>query len=248
MISQLLLLFVIGFIASFIGSLLSGITSVLSLGMMMLTGLPPQVAVATYKFGILGSRIGGLPTYWKAKKIHWGIIIPLCFCAFFGSAIGANILVRTDEALLAKISGVILAIFLFFAVIDRSSGIQRQHVSPTKQFFGYVMYFLMSIWCGFFPAGTGLIFLHIYLLLFGLTILEIKGTDRIPAMFIDIGAILVFLPHGIVNFAYVAAFLPGMFLGGHFGAKTTLRVGDKNLKKIVIVSAFIMVLLLFFRR
>jgi len=103
----------------------------------------------------------------------------------------------------------------------------------------------MSIWYGFFSAGTGILFLYVYMLLFGLTILELKGTDKIPGIFLDIAATITFFMSGILNPVYILVYLPGSFLGSTLGAKYAIKLGDRWLRLAIIVSIVLMSIKLF---
>lgn len=236
----LLSLFVIGLIASFVGNFVSGSTSLLGISSMLFLGIPPHLAVATQTVGTLGWRLGGLREFLKAKKIIWKYVLPLSIIAFIGSTIGAHILVATSEQLLNRIIGFIILLFIPLSLIKKNLGVEKVEVSKIKRYTGYLLYFLVSIWTGFFSAGTGIFFLYIYMSFFGLTILELKGTDKIPGIFLDIGAIIVFFINGIFDPLYLLAFFPGMFLGSTLGAKYAIKLGDKWLRIIILASIALM--------
>ncbi len=232
----LLLLFVIGFIASFVGNFISGGISLVGVSSMLFFGVPAHLALATQSVGTLGWRIGGLREFWKAKKIIWKFVLPLSIIAFVGSIIGSHILVATNSAVLNKIVSFLILLFIPFSLVKKNLGVERINVSKTKEYLGYVCYFLASVWTGFFSAGAGVFFLYIYMYFFGLTILELKGTDKIPGIFLDIGSIIVFAVSGIFHPLYLVAFFPGTLLGSILGAKYALKLGNKWLRIIILAT------------
>ena len=236
----LLLLFAIGFIASFVGNFVSGGTSLIGISSMLFFGVPPHLAVATQSVGTLGWRIGGLREFSKAKKIVWKFVLPLSIIAFIGSTVGAHILVATNEELLKKIVGFIILLFIPLSLVKKNLGVEKIGISKTKEYLGYLFYFLVAIWTGFFSAGTGIFFLYVYMFFFGLTILELKGTDKIPGMFLDIGAIRVFFINRIFNPLYLLAFFPGMLFGSTLGSKYAIKLGDKWLRIIILITIALM--------
>ena len=236
----LLLLFAIGFIASFVGNFVSGGTSLISISSMLFFGIPPHLAVATQSVGTLGWRLGGISQFLKAKKIVWKLVLPLSIVAFIGSTIGAHILVATSEEFLNKVVGFIIFFFIPLSLIKKKLGVEKVEISKTKEYLGYFFYFVVSIWAGLFSAGTGMFFLYVYMFFFGLTILELKGTDKIPGIFLDIGAIIVFFIKGIFSPLYLIAFFPGMFLGSTLGAKYAIKLGDKWLRAIILITIALM--------
>ncbi len=234
------LLFALGFVASLIGNFISGGTTLIGVSVMLSVGIPPHLALATQSIGTLGWRLGGLRQFWKAKKIIWRLVLPLAIVAFFGSTIGAHILVRTDDTVLNKIVGFLILFFIPLSLIKKKMGVEKEEYSKLKEYFGYLFYFFVSIWAGFFSAGSGIFFLYVYMYFFGLTILELKGTDKIPGIFLNLGAIIVFMNNNLFNFWYLLAYFPGMYLGSIIGAKHAIRLGDKWLRALILVSIALM--------
>jgi len=235
-----LTLFVIGFLAAFVGSFVSGTTSLISLTSLLFLGISPQLATATYRFGALGWRSGGFWEFFKARKIVWRLVIPLSIVSLLGSAIGAHILVTADEGILNKIIGILILLFIPLSLIKNKLGVEKVAVSKTKRYAGYLIFFLVSAWTGFFAAGAGFFFLYVYTWFFGMTILETKGTDKIIGLSRDVGAIIVFLSSGILNIFYLLAFVPGMFLGATIAAKYTIKLGDERLRILILLTMALM--------
>jgi uncharacterized membrane protein YfcA len=243
----LLILFLIGFVASFIGNLVSGVNSLISLSMMVFLGVPPQIAVSTHAAGALGWRLGGFRQYYKAGKIAWRYVLPLSLLSCSGTLIGTHILVYMDETLLKKATSLLILCVLPILFLRRDIGVDQQQITPVKRGVGYSIYFLLCIWAGFFGAGVGILFVYAYLCFFGLSMLELKGTDRIPGFLANITAIVILYMHGVFNLHYVMAFLPGTFLGGMIGTRYAFMAGDKNLKILTLVGAVIVAITLLIR-
>lgn len=235
----LLALFFIGLIASWIGGFISGGVSLVGVTGMMLLGLPAQVTMPAYFVGSLAARTGHFREYLRADKIVWRHVFPLSFATFLGSMVGAHILLTTDPPTVKSIINWVILLFVPLAFIKTRLGIERIKVSRRREYVGYVVYFLIAAWTGFFAAWAGLLMLYAYLLFFGMTILEIKGTDSIPGAFLDIGALVVFLQAGSVHIPYALAFAPGMIIGTVLGARTALKLGNNRLQLLVRVSVTI---------
>lgn len=240
----LALLFGIGFLASFLGNFISGGASLISVSSLLLVGLPPHLSLATYRVGAFASRLGGIGAFIHAKKVVWKLVLPLSLLALVGSVLGTQLLVATDEELLRKIIGGALILMIPFLFLKKDLGIVSHEVSKHRRLLGFISYFSIAVVSGFFAAGTGIFFLYVYLLFFGLTILETKGTDKIPGLFLDIGGITIFLINGIVNPLYLLAYIPGTFLGATLGARQVIKLGDRWLKPLVALSIALIALTL----
>jgi uncharacterized membrane protein YfcA len=232
----LVALFFLGLVGSWVGGMISGGVSLVSVTGMLLLGIPPQITMSTYFIGSLGSRIGHFREYYKADKVVWRLVIPLSIATLAGSLLGAHILVSTSDQTATTITNYVLLFFVPLAFIKRRMGVKRIVVSQRRELTGFAIYFLLAIWTSFFAAWAGLLMLYVYLTFFGLTILETKGTDSIPGTFLDIGATIVFLHAGTYDLSFVAAFCPGMVLGTILGVRSALRLGDARLQVLVWVS------------
>lgn len=233
-------LFAVGIIAGFAGNFISGGTSLIAVTSMLSLGLPPQLAVATQAAGSLGWRLGGLAQFWRANKIVWKLVAPLATLAFMGALIGTHILLAVDPALLKRAAGAIVLLFIPATLLRPKLGLQRRDITGPRRALGWCLYFAVAVWAGFCAAGAGIFFLYVYMFCFGLTILEIKGTDKIPGIFLDIGMMIPLAIAHVFNPLYVVAFAPGMFCGSALGARYALRLGNVWLREIVLASVALM--------
>lgn len=171
--------FLIGLIASVFGTMVGG-GSLLSIPFLILVGLPPQVAIATERFGGLGQTIASFIKFLRSNKIVWKYVSILTVISLFGSLIGANILVRTDPKILHNIIGVTLIVLLPLIFLKRDLGIQSSEVGRNNIIVGSAIYFLVQIFAAFFGGGTGTLIAYVLMFFFGLTILEATATKIIP--------------------------------------------------------------------
>ena len=238
--------FPVGIVAGFFGSMVGG-GSLLSIPFLIFLGLPPQVAIATDRFGGMGAATSALIKFWKAKKVVWKYVLPLSVVSLVGSLIGANILLNLDTEALQNIAGVLLLMLLPFVFLKRNIGIQRNKTGLLLMGIGLVLYFLIQIFTGFFGAGTGVFIFYILMLCFGLTITEAVATQSIPLLVLSISSLALFALHGIIDYEIGIVLLAGMALGGYIGAHFALKKGNKWIKGLFAVIVIISgIKLLFF--
>ena len=243
----LLFIFIVGFLASFIGTLSGGGGGLLSIPALIFLGLPPHVAIATNKFGALGGNVSSIFRFKKSKKIVTKYLIPLTIFCVTGTIIGTKILINIDKNLLSYVIGIILLIIAPILLFRRNFGIEIRKVSEKSVYFGYLGYFFVGIYDGFFGGGAG-IFAQIVLVGFmGLTFIKSIATDRIPFFFGLSISILILFFAGYINIFYGIILLAGMSIGGYLGAHTAIEKGNKFVRialiSVVIISA---IKLLFF--
>jgi len=84
------LIFLTGFIASFVGGIAGGGTGLFTIPVLMFLGLPAHIAIATSKVGYLGYGTSTIYKFNKSKKILYKHILPLTIVGLVGSLIGIS--------------------------------------------------------------------------------------------------------------------------------------------------------------
>ena len=231
--------FLIGVIASVLGSMVGG-GSLLSIPFLILVGLPPQVAIATDRFGSVGAAITAFFKFWKAKKIAWKHVPVLSALSLAGSLIGANILLNVNPDILQSIIGVMLLALLPLMFIKRDIGVQHNKAKGLKMALGLGIYFLVQVFTGFFGGGTGPIIFYVLMIFFGLTIIEASATQMIPVLVLYISSLAIFALNGIIDFGVGIILFLGMATGGYIGAHIALKKGDKWVKGLFAVMVIVL--------
>tara|TARA_B100001971_G_C18029462_1_gene451751 strand:- start:128 stop:817 length:690 start_codon:yes stop_codon:yes gene_type:complete len=218
-----------------------------SIPFLIFTGLPPQVAIATDRFGSVGQALIAFYKFWKAKKIVWKYVAILSILSIVGSIIGANILLKTKSEILTNVIGIILILLLPFIFIKKDIGIKRKKVTRLKMIIGLVIYFLIQTFTGFFGGGTGTLIFYTLMIAFGYTIIEANATNNIPWILLAISSFIIFAINGIVDYKIGTILLLGMITGGYIGAHVAIKKGDKWVKTLFAVLVIISgIKLLFF--
>lgn len=241
----LISVFFVGLLASVFGTLVGG-GSLLSIPFLILIGLPPQVAIATERFGGLGQTVAAFFKFFKSGKIVWKYVPLLTVISVGGSLIGANILVSIDPKILRNLIAVMLLVLLPLIFLKRDLGIQRSEVSRNKIIVGSVIYFLVQIFAAAFFGGTGVLITYILMFFFGLTIVEATVAKTIPWFFLSITSLIIFALKGIVDYKIGAVLLIGMSIGGYLGAHLALKKGDAWIKRLFFFFVIISVVKLLF--
>lgn len=234
----LIAVFLIGVVASFIGSMV-GSGGLLSIPFLIFVGLPPQVAIATNKMGAVGLSAGAIPTFWKEKKILWKYVPIFALISIAGAYIGAHILLSLHEETLNIIVGIIILLMVPLILVKKEIGVKRKGASTTKKTIGYALYFLIMVFGGFFGGGAGTLIFFTLMIFFGFTIIEANATDIIPWFLLSLSGLIIFAINGIVDYGLGFALFLGMLAGGYLGAHAAIKKGDQWVKVIFIVVVII---------
>ncbi|MBU0975256.1 MAG: sulfite exporter TauE/SafE family protein [Patescibacteria group bacterium] len=231
-----------GFIDSTVGS--GGLISVPSL---IFIGLPPQIAIGTDRFGMIGQILSALVKFSRAKKINWKYVPIFTLLGFVGAIVGANILLGIEEDRFETIIGVLLFILLPLVFFKSKIGIKKRKTAKLQKGIGLTIYLFLMIFSGFFGAGVGPIMLYTVIYFLGFTIIESIATSMIPWFVLSISSLVIFANNGLIDYQKGIFLLIGMTIGGYLGAHIALQKGDVWIKRlfavVIIVSG---IKLLFF--
>jgi len=226
----------IGILVGFAVGLTNGGGGLISIPLLILLGLPPQIAVATDRFGSLGYAASSTYKFLKSRKIVFSYILPLAIISSIGGLIGAKILIDIDKALLVKIIGIAIALLLPLVFLKKDAGIEKKKTGSKKMLFaGFLLYFLIAVYDGFLGAGAGFLIAYLFIFVFGLTYIEANATEKIPFLFNAIVSISVFVGHHIINYPFGIAMMAGTLIGGYIGANTAVKRGDKFVRIAFII-------------
>ena len=107
---------VTGFAAGFINTL-AGSGSLVTLPILILLGLPANIANGTNRVGVLVQNVVAIVTFRRRGALDvsgaWLLVVP----SVAGSVLGARLAVDLDEALLRRIIGVLMVVLLAVMLI-----------------------------------------------------------------------------------------------------------------------------------
>lgn len=232
----------VGLVAGFIGSFISGAQSLTALSSLLALGIPAHLAFSIHRFGGIGFMGGGLLRYFKSGHVVWKYVLPITLLSALGTGIGTRLVLEINEDILTKVVGIAMLIFIPITLWKRDLGVVKATVSRAKERIGYLTYFLLKIWGGIFPFGVGVFLTYNYLYFWGVTLLEARGTSRIPGIAGTLTAAAVFILSGVVDWGLGLTFLVANFVGAFLGAHYAIKAGNKILQYLVMASIAFLVL------
>jgi uncharacterized membrane protein YfcA len=238
------LVLIFGLLAGFLIPI-ANISGLLSLSGLLLIGLPIHASLATNRMGGIGLWPPVIYQYQKAGLIEWKYVVPLSVISALGGVIGANILISIPEDILKVIVSFIMLILIIVMVTNKKMGIEETVASNTKdKFIGYIGCFLSCIYGGFFGSGQSLFVDFFLMRFFGFTVLQCKATMAIPIYFMIISSVAVFIYQDIANIVFGIILAFGMSVGGWYGSKYAIRIGNVWLRKVFIACIVVMICVL----
>jgi uncharacterized membrane protein YfcA len=233
------LLFVAGTVGGAINSVAGG-GSFLVFPSMLLVGVPPVAANATTAVALWPAGVSSTIAYRKDLPRERKTLLVFALASALGGAVGALLLLSTSDLTFTRILPLLmLAASAVFTFGPRMAKLRDGAHLPLAV--AAVVQFLISSYGGYFGGGMGILMLATFTLM-GMTHLhEMNALKMILGLLINgVALVAFFIDHKVaVGIAIPVAI--GSITGGWFGASLARRVDPKNLRKVVLGVAWVLV-------
>ena len=229
----LILLAVAGAFAGFVDSIVGG-GGLISVPAMLLTNLPPSVALGSNKLSSIFGAGSASITFLRNHMVDFRLVRKLLPFTFIGSMLGTLAVVSLPPLYVKPIIIVLLVAVTLFVVFKKNWG----EVNRTSQVMGRALYICMAfalgigIYDGF--IGPGFDFLHA------------SANAKILNFTSNLASLLVFLYLGHVNIMYGLAAAVGQVVGAYLGSHLAIAKGSSLVRVVFLSVTTVMLLKLVF--
>jgi len=227
------------FAAGIIDSIAGG-GGLVTLPALMLTGLPPAVALGTNKCQSLFGALSATLAYACSGHVNIARQKYQAILAVIGGAAGAWLIAIMSEpllrALLPILLGVVALYFAFKPHLDDQDRAQR--LSPL--FFTCLIPPIIGFYDGLAGPGTGSFFMLAFVVLAGFGILKATAHTKMLNFSSNLGALIVLASVGAVYWKLGLVMGCAQFIGAQLGAKLAVLVGARLIKPLLVVVCIIM--------
>ena len=240
----LLVMLCAAFAAGAINAIAGGGT-LLTFPVLIWLGLDPKVANGTSTVALWPGLFGGLFGYRKELENSSTILFRLGLTSLIGGTMGAWLLVRTPSKVFANL---VPFLILFATLLFMSNGVVNKRLrlgSIDEKKMGVwwtgamVFQFFSAMYGGYFGAGNGILMLAALGLL-GLNELHrANGIKNFLGICINAVAVLIFTVAGYVVWKDALLMACGALAGGYFGASMAMRVGQKWVRRGVVLIGWV---------
>ncbi len=234
-------LLVAGFLAAFIDSVVGG-GGLISLPALLLTGLPPGIALGTNKLAsVMGSLTSSI-SFLRSGKIDMHLIKYLFPLSFLGSAIGAYTVQQIPSEFLKPLVVVMLIAVAIYTVLKKDWGSESTYEGITKKnaYIGGLFAFSLGFYDGFFGPGAGSFMIFGFLLI-GFDFVVAAGNAKALNFASNIAALITFIILSKVNFIYGFIMGPAMIIGAIVGSHMAITNGVKYVRPLFLTVTSVMI-------
>ncbi|MBO0798504.1 MAG: sulfite exporter TauE/SafE family protein [Blastocatellia bacterium] len=201
--------------------------------------------------GTLSSTLGYRRELAKTPRRFLVLMIP----SLIGGFLGAGLLKRTPPAIFASlVPYLILFATILFLVQEpiqrwRKTGDAARLPVTNRWLIGAGFYqFLIAVYGGYFGAGIGILMLAALGLMGLSNIHQMNGLKNIFASSINVVAAVYFIVVGMVSWPAALLMMVGSIVGGYGAAGLARKLGQKFVRRIVVVVGLAMTISLFIKQ
>lgn len=237
-ILSILILFGVGSVAAFI-NVNAGGGSTLTLPALIFLGLDASVANGTNRVAIIFQNVSAVYSFKKEKYYELKNSLILSLLSLPGAIAGAVFAVRISDEAFEKVLGIIMILIIVTMLIP-----QKREKKVTDEFKVdwklVISMIVIGFYGGFLQVGVGFIIMALLHNFLKLDLIRVNMHKVFIVFVFTIPALLVFIFTDNVNWFYGLSLSAGNAFGGWWGAKLSVKKGEKLIKAVLVVSIFIM--------
>jgi uncharacterized membrane protein YfcA len=184
-LTQLIIIFCASVVSSSFGTLVGG-SSLITIPLLILMGLPPHTAIGTDRIGTTGIGLAGLYSFHRKGMMNYRLAFIFGIPCLLGGFIGANLALQISPELLKKFIVVLTVILLIVVVANPRLGVvpvaTKRPLTTGRHVLGVFLSLVVGIYAGFYGAGAATFLFYILILVFRQTFLESAANIKVGAI------------------------------------------------------------------
>lgn len=229
--------FVVALLAGILSGMSGGGGGFITMPYYLFIGLSPAGALATSKFGSLGTAFGALTAFKGRGLVHKELVYKFLAITAVCALVAAWLVPKIDPTLFRQIIGIFLILLVPTLFINKPA-FQPGHRSKRWVFIGFILYTIFSFLQTVIGTGMGSILVLILMFVFGLGALEANATKRVAQVAQAVILFVLLAFQGFVVWAHGLAALIGSTIGSHIGTHIAIRKGA-HFVKIVLATVML---------
>jgi len=242
-----IIIFISGLVAGVINTLAGG-GSLLTLPILIFSGLPPNIANGTNRVGLLIQSIFGTAGYHSKGISSYPFSLYLGFSSLIGALIGAQIAIKINPHLFNRILSLVMVTMVLIMLIRRKSFKDNlpERTSGKYLILSLLVFFFIGIYGGFINAGIGFIIMFYLNQVNRLPLVKTNATKVLLVLIYSSGALFLFALNNAINWklGFILAF--GSSIGAWWASRWSVERGEGAIKLILVIAVVVMALKLWF--
>jgi hypothetical protein len=221
-----------GLAAGSINSIAGG-GSLLTVPLLVLAGVPGNLANGSNRVGILTSNLAAVDQFRRLGVGSLRRALPILVPVMAGSLVGSTLVGRLlDDSEFERVFGFLMVPLL---VLSLRKPRARQIGAPWPAWVTTVVFLLVGAYGGAFQAGIGLI-LIVALSRTGMDLVLANSVKVMINVAVTVVALPSFIVQGLVDWPPALVLAAGFTVGGAVGARLTVKGGERLIRPVMIVA------------
>ncbi|MCS7053496.1 MAG: sulfite exporter TauE/SafE family protein [Ignavibacterium sp.] len=235
---EFIILFFVGVISSFINVNAGGGSS-LTLPALIFLGLDASVANGTNRIAIIFQNVSAIYSFKKENYYELKNSMILSLLSLPGALAGAIFAIKISNEMFEKVLAVIMILIIVTMILPQK---REKDVTESYKVDWKVTISMLAIgfYGGFIQVGVGFLIMALLHNLLKLDLIRVNMHKVFVVFIFTIPTLFVFILSGNVNWHYGLILAVGNILGGWWGAKMSVKKGEKFIKAVLIVAILIM--------
>jgi len=240
---EIIVIVVAGILVGFINTL-SGGGSVISLSLLLILGLPANIANGTNRISIFFQTFSSVTSFTRQKMFDSMRPVWLAIPATVGAVLGAWTAVDVNEKVIEIAMAVAMVIMVFFLFYkpDRWMKDNPAMLSRPVRWWQLVIFFAVGFYGGFIQVGVGYFLLMSLVLGVGYDLVKANAVKNLIVFLYAIFALLVFIIDGQVNYLYGLILSAGSVIGALIASYLAVKKGAGFIRAVIVASVILTIL------
>ncbi len=240
-IEHFIILIALGTAAGFLNAIAGG-GSILTVPAFIFLGLDGATANGSNRIAVIVQSLSAILSFRREKMAAFRKSARYAIFTLPGGILGALIAVNLKDEVFKIILSVlmILIVLTLFVPINKRSS--KAAEGKKKSWWIYPSLLGIGLYGGFLQIGVGFLIMAALYHIERLDLVEVNMHKVFMMLFFTLPAFLIFLFSGNINWIYGLVLSAGNALGAWWGAKVSVKGGEKAIRIMVAVAAIIMAL------
>ena len=242
-VNEIIVIVISGILVGFINTL-SGGGSVISLSLLLILGLPANIANGTNRISVFLQTLSSVSSFTKQKMFTTLRPVWLGIPATAGAIIGAYLAVDVNARFIEIAMSVAMVVMVFFLFYKPNRWLhEKPHLlAAPLRWWQYVIFFFVGFYGGFIQVGVGYFLLMALVLGAGYDLVKANAVKNLIVFFYAIFALLVFIIDGKVNYLYGLILSAGSMIGALIASYLAVRKGAGFIRAVILLSVVLTLL------
>ncbi|WP_199619474.1 sulfite exporter TauE/SafE family protein [Paenibacillus alkalitolerans] len=240
-VEMIILLLGLGFLASFIDSVVGG-GGLISIPALLLTGLPLPVVLGTNKLASSMSTLTSTISFIRSGKINFKLVKYLIPFSLAGAVLGTYTVRLVPSSFLKPLVIVLLVGVTLYTLLKKDWGKMSTYAGITKKtgVFSVLVAFIIGFYDGFFGPGTGSFLIFAFLFL-GFDFVTAAGNAKPLNFASNIASLITFIFLDSVSYTHGLVMGIAMIAGAVVGSRLAIRKGTGYVRILFIGVTIILI-------